>query len=199
MWCLNRTYVLQFPLWEGVVILNGLIFDNFSPWEGVVVSKELNFKLSSGWAYCSYTSVCAHVCLLHVYTHVITLFLWCHYTNMLSYIMTLYYIMISLCYNVVMLQVHYIMLMQLHCGLTWLWFAHLVTLWYDVITWFKHNYVSDLCSQKQNKSIARRQGFTRFLSWLLLVWGKCSSKLFCNTKWWISVVMPNNLIGLIII
>ena len=42
---LERTnFILQFPLWEGVVFLKELIFNSFSLWEGVVVLKELNFN-----------------------------------------------------------------------------------------------------------------------------------------------------------
>ena len=56
-------------------------------------------------------------------------------------------------------------------------------------------HVSVIFSQKQNKIFARRQAFTRFLSWLLLVWGKCYSKLFSNTRWCMSVAMSCNIIG----
>ena len=56
-------------------------------------------------------------------------------------------------------------------------------------------YVDVIFSQKQNNNFVTRQAFTRFLSWLLLAWGKCCSKLFSNTWWCRVLVCPVIYIG----
>ena len=52
--------------------------------------------------------------------------------------------------------------------------------------------LDELIFSRTEQIFVERQAFTRSLSWLLLVWGKCWCKLFSNTWWCMSVGLPLN-------
>ena len=64
-------------------------------------------------------------------------------------------------------------------AMIWVDVSHSV--WYHVILLF---------SLKQNNNFCCKASFHQILSWLLLVWGKCCSKLISNTRWCMSVGIP---------
>ena len=57
-------------------------------------------------------------------------------------------------------------------------------------TYFRSRWANFL--KNRTNFFVKRQTFARSLSLLLLVWGKCWSKLFSNTWWCISVGLPLN-------